>query len=441
MRSTQHNLLTCTRVKLSWADRNGGRIMFENLFTNPRTIARYRDEPLAEERLRYLVHCAAAGARDCTLRKIASHQMHVVHLLGLHAGERTSMARIEAAAREWARPGGRHSGRTASREARTRFVGQAVRWLRFAGLLEEPEAVRHAHAGEVAAWVAWMRQERGWAEETIRGCSATIDRFLRRLDAQGVDLATVRSSTIDQAIARYQARGCSRQTVRDYAQHLRAFFRFAERQAWCQPGLAEGIMPTRMQRGETIPQGLRRDEVVRLLATTAGKRPRDIRDRAILMVLITYGLRASEVSGLQLDNVDWAQETLRVRCPKPGRTHLYPLARSVGQALVRYLRRVRPARPERALFLTLSAPLRPVSRSAITHVVRSRLARAGVSGKRRGAHALRHTAAQRLLDEGLSMKQVGDYLGHRSVAATAIYAKVRLAALREVAAIDLEGLA
>ena len=77
----------------------------------------------------------------------------------------------------------------------------------------------------------------------------------------------------------------------------------------------------------------------------------------------------------------------------------------------------------------------------MTYVVSSRLKRLGITGKRRGPHALRHAAAQHLLDQGLSMKEVGDYLGHRSVSATSVYAKVQLDVLREVADIDLEGLA
>ena len=196
-----------------------------------------------------------------------------------------------------------------------------------------------------------------------------------------------------------------------------------------------------MASGETIPKGLDRDEVLRLLATTEGDRPGDVRARAILMVLITYGLRAGEVAGLGLDDLDWREERLQVRCPKPGRTHHYPLSHGVGQTILRYLREVRPQRPERALFLTLKAPIRPMTRDTIGHVVRSRVNRIGIVGKRRGPHALRHGTAQHLLDHGLSMKEVGDYLGHRSVSATAAYASVQLDTLREVGEIDLEGLA
>ena len=93
------------------------------------------------------------------------------------------------------------------------------------------------------------------------------------------------------------------------------------------------------------------------------------------------------------------------------------------------------------LFLTLNAPIRPITGGSIGRVVRRRIDRIGIVGKRRGPHALRHGTAQYLLDRGLSMKEVGDYLGHRSVSATAAYARVKLDTLREVGEIDLEGLA
>ena len=414
--------------------------MFEDLFVKRGAIASYRAAPLLKERLSYLSHCAQAGARPATLRTIAAHQTKLIQLLDCHEGDRVSVDRIEAAAVRWSRPGGRRCSQVAKPEACRRFIGHAERWLRFVNLLEDPPKVQHAHAEEVAAFVKWMRHERGWTEDTIGGCRGTVDRFFSRLEQRRVALASVDIADIDRAVARWYARDYSRVTIHDYAQRLRTFFHFAERQGWCAAGLAEGIMQSRFHRGETVPKGLNRDEVLRLLATTEGDRSADVRDRAILMVLAAYGLRSGEVAGLQLDDLNWEEETLRVRRPKAGRTHRYPLSRGVGQAIVRYIRRVRPPRPDRALFLTLSAPVRPLSRGGISHVVRSRLDRLGIVGKRRGPHSLRHAAAQHLLDHGLSMKEVGDYLGHRSVSSTSAYAKVQLGALREVAEIDLEGL-
>lgn len=366
------------------------------------------------------------------MRKIAVHQVSLLRLLDLREGERVSVVRVEAAAERWSLPGEHHSNRPARPEARRRFFGHAVRWLSFVNLLEAPCKTQHAHTREVAVFTAWMRKERGWSDDTIRGCS--VDRFFDWLNERGASLASVRIADIDQAIMRYHARNCSRITIHDYAYRLRTFFRFAEQQGWCAAGLADGIMPSRFHSGETVPKGLDRDEVLRLLATTEGTCPADLRDRAILMLLIAYGLRSGEVIGLRLDDLNWKEETLQVRCPKPGRTHRYPLSRGVGHAIL--LREVRPPRSERTLFLTLNAPIRPLSRSA--NIVRSRLDRLGIAGKRRGAHSLRHAAAQYLLDQGLSMKEVGDYLGHRSISATSVYAKVQLGTLREVA--DLEGL-
>ena len=416
--------------------------MFENLFTRPCIVGRYCAAPLLDERLRYLAHCAQEGFRRQMLRKIAAHQVSLVRLLDLQQGEHVSPTRIEAAAAEWSLPGGRGSRRPATQDVRQRFIGHAVRWLRFAGMFEDsPCPPRHAHVGEVAAFASWMRTERGWADETVRSCCNTVDLFFDRLDERGIALASVGMADIDQTVALWHARNLSRVTIHDYAQRLRTFFRFAEDLEWCTPGMAAGVVAPRFHRGETVSKGLVREEVLRLLATTESNRQADLRDRAILMVLIAYGLRAGEVAGLRLDDLDWTEETLRVRCPKPGRTHHYPLSRGVGQAILRYIRDGRPRGPERALFLSLQAPFRPTTRSSIWHVVSSRLFRIGIAGRRRGPHALRHAAAQRLLDHGLSMKEVGDYLGHRSVSATSTYAKAQLGALREVAGIDLEGMA
>lgn len=409
--------------------------MFELIFTRPSTITQYRSAPLLQERLRYLAHCEQIGIKPETLRKIASHQLKLVHILDLQDDD-LNLDKIEARFRQWSLPEEYKSRPHAQR----RFFNHTERWMRFLGRLEEPEAPGHAHAQEVTTFAARMSSENGWSDVTLEGCRRTVNCFFFWLDERGTDLASVEITMIDQFIARYHARGYSRSTIHLYAQQLRRFFRFAEQQGWSRLGLADGIMPPRRYPGETIPKGLNRDEVIRLLATTEGDGSYDIRARAILMLLITYGLRAGEVSVLKLSDLDWEKDMLQVRCPKPGRTHLYPLSRGVGQSILRYLREVRPTHPERRLFLTMRAPIKPLSRGVIKTIVCTRVKRLGITGKRRGPHALRHAAAQHLLDQGLSMKAVSDYLGHRSVAATSVYAKVQLNILREVAEINLEGL-
>lgn len=104
---------------------------------------------------------------------------------------------------------------------------------------------------------------------------------------------------------------------------------------------------------------------------------------------------------------------------------------------MKYLRHVRPKSERREIFLQLCMPYQPLSNGAFWQIVRKRLRPAAPQLKHHGAHALRHACATRLLQQGVEMKSIGDFLGHRSSRSTAIYAKVDLAGLRRVADFDL----
>ena len=168
-----------------------------------------------------------------------------------------------------------------------------------------------------------------------------------------------------------------------------------------------------------------------------GGRPPDIRDKAILMLLAVYGFRSGEVARLRIDDLDWEHEIVSVRRPKQRLAQPYPLAPGVGEALLRYLRQVRPRCVHREIFLTLKAPFGPLSPGALYHVVNSRLGPLDIRIPRRGPHSLRHACAGHLVAEGFSLKEIGDYPGHRSASATRTYARVDVTALREVANVDL----
>ncbi len=415
--------------------------MLEQIFF-PRNAEKYRAAPLLDQRERYLRHLQRLGTSRSALRKCANDQLSLIRLLNLRGDDRVSIHRIEAAAIIWSRPKGRRCNRPASSKARTRFVSRGIQWLRFLGWLDEPEREHHPHHAEAAIFEKSLREERGLSHATIQSYRRAADHFFVWLAGKGIPLFAVQIADIDDAVAAEHSRGAwNRRTIHDYAQRLRAFFIYAEANGWCRAGLAAGIMTPRFMADETVPKGVRRNDVVRLLASVQGDRPVDKRDRAILMLFVTYGLRAGEVAGLRLDDLDWESEIIRVRCPKPGRTHVWPLSLEVGNAILRYIREARPTGLGRSLFFTSHAPIRPVGRATLGKIVSDRLADIGIVTGRRGAHALRHAAAQHLLDQGMSMKVIGDFLGHRDPSSTAIYAKINLAALREVAALDLEGLA
>jgi integrase/recombinase XerD len=109
--------------------------------------------------------------------------------------------------------------------------------------------------------------------------------------------------------------------------------------------------------------------------------------------------------------------------------------------VLRYLREVRRKSARREVFLNLQAPFGPMSSSVLGHLVRKRLRALGVTLPHYGPHALRHSCATHLLAQGLSLKEIGDHLGHQSPETTRLYAKVDLVGLRAVGDFDLEGLA
>ena len=413
------------------------------IFKRTDAIRRHLAAPLVQSRLSYLAHCAEQGAKPSTLCGIAAHQVKLIHHLGLETEGKVTRSEIEAAAKRWAfRDPGRRNGDPYT--ARCNFVSHAIGWLRFLDRLEATEGSAHPYSVELAEYVNYMRQERGWSEATVRGRRGRADDFLRRFCARAGALADVTTATIDRALNERNARnGRPRHpsTVRAHADSLRSFLRFSERRGWSRPGLAASIVAPRVYRDATLPIGPSRMELRSLIEATEGDCLADLRDRALLLTLSAYGLRSGEVGGLQVGDIDWEAETLRVRRPKTGRTDLFPLSRRVGDAVARYLCEVRQRTDIREIFLALTAPVRPLSAAAISNVVRRRMQRCGIDCPRSGAHALRHAFAQHLLDEGFSMQEIGECLGHRNLDSTAIYAKVDLAGLRQVAQFDLEGLA
>jgi integrase/recombinase XerD len=186
-----------------------------------------------------------------------------------------------------------------------------------------------------------------------------------------------------------------------------------------------------------LPAGPSWADVERLFAELDVNRPTDVRDRAILMLFAIYGLRAIEVANLRLDDIDWERDQLRVPRAKRREPQVFPLLPSVGKAIADYLRSVRRSTLHREVFLTLMTPYKPLSRSGLYDMVATRLRSLDVQCAHHGPHSLRHACAARLVAQGLSLKEIGDHLGHRCTSATRVYAKVNLAGLREVAAFDL----
>ncbi|MHB8652876.1 MAG: tyrosine-type recombinase/integrase [Terriglobia bacterium] len=314
----------------------------------------------------------------------------------------------------------------------------AKKWFRFLGKWSEP-ARNPQFKPELDSFLKELRDERGYTDKTVTSREEALNLFFEWLGKQGVSLKEVTPEILAAYFVQNKVRGWKKSTVKAYGNSLRVFFRYATRRGWCAPGLAETIESPRIYSNTGLPEGPSWEQVQRLIAILDTERDYDIRDRAIILLLAVYGLRIGEVCRLTLDDLDWTNEKLRIRRLKNKRVQEFPLTAEVGNAILKYLRKVRPQSSLRLLFLTLRKPHRPMRGASASSTIAQRVQALGYL-PHYGPHSLRHACASHLLDEGFSIKEIGDHLGHRSLRSTQIYAKVDRKKLALVAAGKLSSL-
>lgn len=285
----------------------------------------------------------------------------------------------------------------------------------------------------VAAYAAALRDWRGLAPKTIGHHRATAREFLTHLtyDHAPACLATLTGQEVETFLRRAGAR-LSRASLQHTVAELRSFLRFLATQGWAPPGLDGQIDTPRCYRQEQLPRGLPWATVRAFLAAIDRTSPLGLRDYTIFFLIATYGLRASEIVTLTLDAIDWRTGVLHITPRKHSTPLTLPLTDAVGRVLVRYLRAGRPATTHRELFLRGRAPAGLLKPTAITEAFQAWARRSGLGIPFQGAHCLRHAVAVHLLRQGVSLKALGDLLGHRTAESTQAYLRLAVDDLRSV---------
>jgi len=411
--------------------------MHDELFKMPAIVARYRAGPYVEARERFLRQASAEGYSRSMLERIAWVLLTTAKAVQSQGGS-ISSTRLRSLLGRRIRLG---NGRRPSQHTASLIRRFGEDWLRSIGALRSDDVQPPWFARELGAFTEYMRVERGLSPVTIATREERMRWFFASLPSQVRSLGDVTVGQIDTYLEGEARRGWSRGSLHALGSSLRSFFRYAAQQGWCSSSVALGIDLPRLYALGDVPKAPTIDEVNKLLeASSVGNDLVTIRDHAILSLLIHYGLRRGEVERLTLDHIDWITETLHVTRPKLRRPQCYPLWAPVGEAILRYLRQARPRCAQRAVFLTIKAPYRPLSGASISAMVAMRLTQQGVKLSRVGAHCLRHACAGQLMDAGFTLKQIADHLGHRSMNSTRIYTKIDMQGLRQVAELDLGAL-
>ncbi|HVM12781.1 MAG TPA: site-specific integrase [Egibacteraceae bacterium] len=320
-----------------------------------------------------------------------------------------------------------HARRGSSRPT-PKALAWLVEYLDDVGIaVSAPPGVKSDEEEVVGRFGRYLVDERGLARKTVVGQERTVRLFLAEHPAGA--LHDLDAGDVSRFVTR-QCRDLTTRSAERLVNGLRSFLRFALVEGLITAPLANAVPSVARWSVAALPRDLSRIEVTALLASCDRRRPVGRRDYAILVLLARLGLRAAEVAVLRLDDLDWRAGQIVVR--GKGRTEeLLPLPPDVGSAIAEYLRRSRPRRPEREVFLRVNAPLRGLTPEGVSEVVRAASERAGLGSF--GAHRLRHTAGTEMLRAGASLPEVAQVLRHRSVATTAVYAKVDHLALRQLA--------
>jgi len=287
-------------------------------------------------------------------------------------------------------------------------------------------------------FLVFLSEEKGLHPRTILQYRFHLRQFATYLERVGIDNLTMLSPIIINGFITEFGSRVAWTTLRNACGTLRVLLRYLHREKVLAKDLSSFVEFPQSYRLAGIPRSIGLDQVELVLTAVDRRSVCGKRDYAMLLLLAVYGLRACEVASLTLDDIDWRNERMHIRERKSGNTTTYPLSKIVGEAIVDYLQKGRPATTHREIFLRSIAPLTPISHAAVVSRAAHFIRAAGVDVPRPGSHVLRHSCVQRLLDAHFPLKHIGDYVGHRSASSTQIYGKIAIEELRELAQGDGE---
>ena len=282
----------------------------------------------------------------------------------------------------------------------------------------------------------FLSVERGLSPNTLEAYRRDLDRYAAHLagvgisDATSVDEATIAGFVASLSATEYaDGRRYRPSSVARALAAVRSLHAFLLREGDTPADPSEGVSRPKVPR--TLPRPLSGDEIGAILAAPSGADPAGIRDRAILETMYGAGLRISEVVGLDVDDLDLEEGSVRA-LGKRNKQRIVPLGRYAVEAVAAYLTRARPvlagAGSGPALFLNMRGSR--LTRQGTAKILKAAARRAGVS-KRVTPHTLRHSFATHLLEGGADVRVVQELLGHASLATTQIYTLVTGDRLRE----------
>ncbi len=404
--------------------------MLELYFKYRRVIARFRRSALGNEIDHIAADLSRAGyKRDSVKLYLARIARFSAYATGCGCSKSRPIPREIGDRYLRARP------TIAARWAAQVAIGHAARCCpeRFAATSSK----KHDPDGPLfATYLQHLRVTRGLQLKTCEGLVLTARRMLawqkKHLVGKPLSELTAKHAL---TMTRDLMAGCRGDSARSSTTaYMRSFLRYLHWANLNARDLARFVPRPPCWRQAHLPPHLAWEDVRGAIGAIETTTPSGIRDRAIMLLLATTGLRNRELRQLELGDIRWRAGELVLRHTKGHRDRVVPLLEETGAALAEYVLRARPQTTDRRVFLSLVPPVRAFSNSSsVSRIVRIRLQRAGIPIQRGGAHLLRHSLATRLVQQQRPIKEVADLLGHQHIDTTSLYIKVAVPQLADVA--------
>lgn len=280
-------------------------------------------------------------------------------------------------------------------------------------------------SGLVADFLSYLLAERGYSMRTIQAYGEDLrafEIFYKALD-EGLTWETMDVDVVRRWIMERVEAGAAARTVKRQLSSLRSFYRYLLLCGKVEKNPMRLVSSPKV--GKPLPVFLRTADMDRLLDDVNFGLGFDARrDRLLLLVLYTTGLRVSELLGLEVASVNIDKGELKV-CGKRNKQRIVPFGRELQEEFRLYLEDY----PRLGKIFTTEDG-RPLSPAKVWHIVRDRLALV-TAQKKRGPHVLRHTFATAMINNGADLSAIKELLGHESVATTEVYTHVTFSRLKE----------
>jgi integrase len=288
-------------------------------------------------------------------------------------------------------------------------------------------------ADELRRYDEHLRDVRGLAASTRKDRLYVAGMLLQqKFKDRAIDISRLRPDDVRQFLASQLKTHRSSSNASRLAAALRSYLRYRTTCGDPVGKLTAVILNPVHWKLASLPRALNPEQVERLLSSISTARRWPKRGYAIVRCALDLGLRAGEIAHLMLSDIDWHSGTVMLRGTKSLRQDILPLPMETGQALADYLQHERHATQNPAIFiLQKEGRDYPITSGAIQKIIKRACLRIGLPHS--SAHALRHTVACRLVENGSSLKEVADLLRHRSLNTTLIYAKLDTPKLAAVA--------